>query len=148
MKTLEDAIAVGRQASYLAVVSTLRSDGTIQSSLVNAGIVVHPRRGVDVLAFVTYGRVKLANLRMRDQVTLTFRSGNQWATVEGRAELCGPDDPFEDVAGEELRLLLRAVFTGAGGTHDDWAAFDDAMAHERRAVALVTPARIYGNRPG
>ena len=32
----------------------------------------------------------------------------------------------------------------AGGTHDDWDAFDRAMADERRAVVLVTPHRIYG----
>jgi PPOX class probable F420-dependent enzyme len=144
--TLEDAVGVGRQDGYLAVVSTVRSDGTVQSSVVNAGIVTHPRSGVDVVAFVTYGRVKLANLRDRDQVTLTFRAGWQWATVEGRAQLCGPDDPFEGVTTEELRLLLRAVFTAAGGTHEDWAAFDKTMADDRRAVVLVSPSRIYSNR--
>ena len=71
----------------------LRGDGTIQSSLVNAGIVPHPATGESTLAFVTIGPVKLANLRARPQVTATFRNGWQWAAVEGHAELAGPDDP-------------------------------------------------------
>jgi hypothetical protein len=45
------------------------------------------------LALVASGPVKLAKLRARPQVTATFRNGWQWAAVEGRAELAGPDDP-------------------------------------------------------
>jgi hypothetical protein len=37
------------------------------------------------------------------------------------------------------------VFTGAGGTHDDWPTYDRVMAEERRTVVLVSPIRIYGN---
>jgi hypothetical protein len=77
----------------LVVVSTLRADGTIQASVVNAGVPAHPLGGHPVLGFVTYGRVKLANLRVRAQVTATARAGWAWATVEGGAELIGPDDP-------------------------------------------------------
>ena len=43
-----------------------------------------------MLAFVTYGKVKLANLRARPQLAVTFRNGWQWATVEGSAEIGGP----------------------------------------------------------
>ena len=93
MTTLDDAVALAAAESGLAVVSTLRADGTIQASLVNAGVVAHPVTGEPALAFVTYGRVKLANLRARPQIAVTFRDGWQWATVEGRAELVGPDDP-------------------------------------------------------
>jgi p-hydroxybenzoate 3-monooxygenase len=35
----------------------------------------------------------------------------------------------------------RAVFTGAGGTHDDWDEYDRVMAAERRTAILVTPDR-------
>jgi hypothetical protein len=47
-------------AELMAVVSTLRSDRTIQSSVVNAGVLSHPIGGAEVLGFVTYGPTKLA----------------------------------------------------------------------------------------
>ena len=145
MTTLEEAAALGRDEQGLAVVSTLRADATIQSSLVNAGVLAHPSTGEPVLAFVTYGRVKLANLRVRPQVTATFRSGWGWATVEGRAQLAGPDDLQPWLDHEQLRLLLRAVFVAAGGQHEDWAEYDRVMAEQRRTVVLVEPGRVYGS---
>jgi len=145
MTTLEEAAALGRDEQGLAVVSTLRSDATIQSSLVNAGVLAHPSTGEPVLAFVTYGRVKLANLRVRPQVSATFRSGWRWATVEGRAQLAGPDDLQTWLDQEQLRLLLRAVFVAAGGQHEDWAEYDRVMAEQRRTVVLVEPGRVYGS---
>jgi len=147
--TLADAAEIGSRDKFLAVISTARADGTIQSSLVNAGVLADPGTGEDVVAFVTYGRAKLANLRARPQITVTFRAGWQWAAVEGRARIIGPDDPAPGVDGERLRLLRREVFTAAGGAHDDWATYDRVMAEERRAVVLVTPTRIYtSNRTG
>jgi PPOX class probable F420-dependent enzyme len=146
MTTLDDVAALGAKEHGLAVVSTLRADGTIQSTLVNAGVMRHPLTGEPVLAFVTYGPVKLANLRARTQLAVTLRTGWQWATVEGRAELIGPDDRgHPGIDADRLRLLLREVFCAAGGTHDDWDAYDRVMAEERRAVVLVTPTRIYGS---
>lgn len=146
MTSLSDAVALADAESGLAVVSTLRADGSIQASLVNAGVVPHPATGDATLAFVTYGRVKLANLRARAQVAVTFRNGWQWATVEGTTELAGPDDPQPWLAGPDaLRLLLREVFTSAGGTHDDWDEYDRTMAEQRRTVVLIAPTRVYSN---
>jgi PPOX class probable F420-dependent enzyme len=147
MKTvsLSDAWALSRDDHGLAVVSTLRADSTIQASLVNTGVLAHPSTGEPALAFVTYGRVKLANLRLRPQITTTFRSGWQWATVEGTAELAGPDDPRPWLDPDRLRLLLREIFTAAGGTHDDWPAYDRTMAEQRRTAVLIAPARVYSN---
>jgi PPOX class probable F420-dependent enzyme len=146
MTTLDDAAALAAREHGLAVVSTLRADATLQSSVVNAGRLVHPATGAPVLGFVTYGRVKLANLRARPQVTVTFRHGWQWATVEGRAELAGPDDPQPWLADpDQLRLLLREVFTAAGGRHDDWEEYDRVMAEQRRTAVLIDPVRIYSN---
>ena len=145
MTTLHEAIDIAGRERFLAVVSTVRGDGTIQSSVVNAGALPHPIDGTEVVGFVTYGKAKLANLRARPQLSVTFRSGWEWATVEGRAELIGPDDPHPEVEAEALRLLLRQVFTSAGGTHDDWEAYDRAMAEQRRTAVLVTPTRIYSN---
>ena len=145
MTTLQEAAALGRSEQGLAIVSTLRADSTIQSSLVNAGVMDHPSTGVPVLAFVSYGKVKIANMRARPQVTTTFKNGWQWATVEGSAELAGPDDPQPWLDSERLRLLLRDVFTAAGGRHDDWDEYDRVMAEQGRTVVLVTPKRVYSN---
>jgi PPOX class probable F420-dependent enzyme len=127
----------------LAVVATTRADGSVQSSVVNAGVLPHPVSGDPVVGFVTYGPVKLANLRARPTVTLTFRTGWDWVSVEGGAELLGPDDGELDA--ERVRQLLRDVFTAAGGEHDDWDAYDATMAAERRTAVLVAPRRIYSN---
>jgi PPOX class probable F420-dependent enzyme len=145
MTTLDDVAELGFQDHGLTMVSTLRADGTIQSSLVNAGVMAHPLTGQRVLAFVTYGKVKLANLRARPQITATVQVGWRWAGVEGRAEVIGPDDPHPDIEAERLRLLLREVFVAAGGTHDDWDTYDQTMADQRRAVVFVRPIRVYSN---
>lgn len=145
MAELSDVVALAARESYLMVVSTARADGTIQSSLVNAGVLENPRGGGPVLGFVTYGRAKLANLRSRPWLAVTVRSGWHWLTVEGTVEIMGPDDPADGVDDERLRVLLREIFTAAGGQHDDWAAYDAEMRRQRRAAVLVHPSRIYGN---
>jgi hypothetical protein len=42
-------------------------------------------------------------------------------------------------------VLLRDVFTAAGGTHDDWPTYDRVMAEERRAAVMIAPERVYSN---
>ena len=79
------------------------------------------------------------------QITVAFRAGWRWATVEGHAELIGPDDRHPDVDTERLRTLLREIFVAAGGAHDDWDAYDRAMVEQRRTAVLITPSRIYSN---
>jgi PPOX class probable F420-dependent enzyme len=145
MATLQDVVRIGAADRFLVVVSTRRANGTIQASVVNAGVLPHPLTGEDVVGFVTYGPAKLANLRSRPQLTVTFRAGWEWVAVEGTAQIAGPDDPMPGIDSERLRMLRREVFTAAGGTHDDWAEYDRVMAADRRAVVLVTPARIYSN---
>ncbi|OBK24158.1 pyridoxamine 5'-phosphate oxidase [Mycobacterium asiaticum] len=146
MTTLEEAVALAKSESGLAVISTVRADGTVQASLVNVGLLAHPAGGAPVLGFTTYGKVKLANLRARPQLAVTFRNGWQWATAEGRAELAGPDDtPSWLNDADQLRVLLRDVFTAAGGTHDDWDSYDRVMSRERRSVVLIEPTRVYSN---
>lgn len=129
----------------LCVVSTTRPDGTVQSSVVNAGVLEHPTTGASVVGLVAVGGSrKLAHLRARPQATIVVRVGFQWAAVEGDVELIGPDDPYDGVGAEELRQLLRDVFTAAGGTHDDWDTYDRVMAEEHRTAVLITPRRAYG----
>jgi PPOX class probable F420-dependent enzyme len=145
MSTLASFAQLSRQVNGLTVVSTLRADETIQASVVNAGVMPSPLDDKPVLAFVTYGKVKIANLRARPQVTATVQAGWRWVTVEGRATLVGPDDQRRDVDAERLRLLLRDVFLAAGGSHDNWDEYDRTMIEQRRAAVLITPTRLYSS---
>jgi PPOX class probable F420-dependent enzyme len=130
----------------LVVVSTARADGTILSSVVNAGVIDHPSQDQRVVAFVAGGSSRrLAHLRSRPRATVVVRAGWQWVGVEGPVELAGPDDPLPGIRPDDLRLLLRTIFTAAGGTHEDWDEYDRVMANERRVAVLVTAERTYGN---
>ena len=130
----------------LCVLSTLRGDGSVQASVVNAGVLAHPVTGAPVVGLVVAGGArKLAHLRADPRVTIVARAGWRWATVEGTAEIVGPDDLRPDIDDEGLRTLLRDVFRAAGGTHDDWDEYDRAMADERRAAVLITATRAYTN---
>jgi PPOX class probable F420-dependent enzyme len=129
----------------LVVVSTSRADGTVQSSVVNAGVIDHPLRGDPVVAFVAAGSShRLRNLRARPRASVVIRAGWQWAGVEGPSQLIGPDDPLDGIDDERRRLLLREIFEAAGGTHDDWDEYDRVMLDERRVAVLDAPERISG----
>jgi len=142
---LEDFARLVQGDHGLVVVSTLRPDMTIQSSVVNAGVLAHPVTGEQVVGLVARGDShRLAYLRARPRATVVVRAGWQWASVEGPVDLAGPDDPLPGVDAERLRVLLREIFTAAGGTHDDWPTYDRVMADERRVAVLVTPARTHG----
>jgi PPOX class probable F420-dependent enzyme len=144
--SLDDVRRLVTLDNGLATMSTLRPNGTLQSTVVNAGVVAHPVTGEDVAAFVARGSTrKVDHLRTRPIASLLWRAGWAWVTVEGTAELCGPDDPLKGVDADRLRQLLRDVYESAGGLHEDWAEYDRVMAAERRVVVLVTPQRIYQN---
>jgi PPOX class probable F420-dependent enzyme len=146
---LEDFARLVAGDHGLCVVSTLRPDGTIQSSVVNAGVLPHPVRGAQVVGLVSRGDAhRLANLRARPRASVVVRSGWEWASAEGPVELIGPDDPMPGVDAERLRLLLREIFTAAGGEHDDFQAYDRVMADERRVAILVTPERGFARPLG
>ncbi len=113
----------------LAIVSVARPDGTVQSSLVNAGVLDGK------VAFVARGDAyKLRLIKASGRANVVFRAGWEWVSVEGPAEDAGTDP-----------TLLRNVFTAAGGTHDDWDEYDRVMAAEGRTAVMVTPARITSN---
>ncbi len=146
MTDVTDFAALVRRDHGLCVVSTLRAAGTIQSSVVNAGVLDHPVIGGPVVGFTTRGRAaKLVNLRARPRITIVVRAGWDWVAVEGLAQIAGPDDPLPGFDPAELPELLREVFRAAGGTHDDWPTYDRVMAEERRAAVLVAPERVYSN---
>lgn len=132
----------------LSVVVTRRADRGPHTTVVNAGVLPHPLTGSDSVAFVARGGArKLAHLRADPTIAVVVRAGWEWAAVEGTAQLIGPDDPNPKFDAEQLRLLLRDIFTAAGGTHDDWATYDEVMRDERRTAVLVAPTRVYSGAP-
>jgi hypothetical protein len=130
----------------LAVVSTTRRDGSVHSSLVNAGVLADPISGAVSVALVARGGTrKLDLLRVTARATVTFRVGWQWVSVDGAARIIGPDDPAAGFDPAGLPGLLRGIFTAAGGTHDNFDEYDQVMAAERRAAVFVAATRIIGN---
>ena len=130
----------------LAIVSTTRTDGTVHSSLVNAGVFDHPMTKEPTIALVARGSAyKLRLLATAGRANAVFRAGWEWVSVEGRVDILGPDHPRPDFRAEQLPQLLRDIFTAAGGTHDNWAEYDRVMAEERRTAVFITPERITTN---
>lgn len=129
----------------LSVVSISRPDGSVSSSLINAGMLAHPRQDAVVIGFVVQGAsYKRRRLAVDARATLTVPRDWEWQAVEGTIELIGPLDapPAGTMGGAEL---LREVFRAAGGTHDDWDEFDRVMAAQQRTAVLLHPERVYGN---
>lgn len=76
------------------VVSTSRSNGTIQSSVVNAGVLDHPLHGRPVVAFVAAGSSRrLVNLRAFPRATVVIRTGWQWPAPRDASSWPGPTTP-------------------------------------------------------
>ena len=148
MANIEDFRKLVAGDHGLVVVSVTRGDGTISSSVVNAGVLPHPVTGESVVGMVVRGGTrKLAHWRARPYANVVIRSGWQWAAAEGRVDLIGPDDPVPGFDADRLRLLLREIFTAAGGTHEDFDTYDRVMREERRTAVFVHPDRVYAN-PG
>ena len=130
----------------LSVVVTLRANHTPHTTVVNAGVLPHPATGASAVAFVSAGGTrKLVHLRTDPTTAVVVRAGWRWVAVEGQAQLIGPDDPHPEVNDERLRLLLRDIFSAAGGNHDDWATYDRVMREEHRTAVFVSPTRVYGS---
>ena len=145
MADLADFEALVPTDHGLVVMTVLGPDGRMRPSVVNAGVIDHPLTGDRVVAVVIHGRArKLVHLRARPRVSVVLRGGWRWSAVEGPAQIIGPDDPVDGIGAERLRLLLREIFSAAGGTHEDFNEYDRVMAAERRAAVLITPERVFG----
>ena len=144
--SMQDVRRFVRADQGLAVVSFARRDGSVHSSLVNAGVMGHPVTGVESVALVVRGNtVKLRHWRHTPEATIVFRSGWSWIGVEGATTVIGPDDSFDGFDPADVPQLLRNVFICAGGTHEDWDEYDQVMAAERRTAVFIEPARITGS---
>jgi Pyridoxamine 5'-phosphate oxidase len=139
----------------LAIVATTRPNGTVHTSLVNAGVLDDERFGEPTVAFVVRGDAKkLQFFRDAGRGNVVFRSGWEWVSVEGRIEIAGPDDTGPDDTGPDdtavvraadIPRLLRDIFVAAGGSHDNWDEYDRVMAAEHRTAVLVHPDSIVSN---
>ena len=143
---MDDVRRFVRADQGLAVVSFARPDGSVHSSLVNAGVMDHPVTGVESVALVVRGNtVKLRHWRHTPRATIVFKSGWSWIGVEGATTIIGPDDELDGFDLSRVPQLLRDVFTAAGGTHEDWDEYDRVMATERRTAVFIEPTRISGS---
>jgi hypothetical protein len=144
---LDRACELGAREAGRAVAIITRGDGSAQASVVNAGVLDHPITGERIVGFVARGDAKkLVYLRVRPRVTVVFRAGWEWVSVEGHAELVGPDDVLDALPAAAARRLLREIYAAAvGGSADDWAGLDDTFAFERHTAVLIRPDRVYEN---
>jgi hypothetical protein len=129
----------------LAIIAVARPNGSVHTSLVNAGPFDDERFGGAVVGFVVRGSAKkLALMRKSGRCNVVFRAGWEWVAVEGPVEIAGPDDTGK-IAAADIPKLLRDIFTAAGGAHDNWDEYDRVMAAERRTAVIVHPERIVSN---
>ncbi len=144
---LDRVAELASRESGLAVVITLRDDGSPHTSVVNAGVLEHPITKERVVGFAVRGRRrKLENLRARPRATVVFRSGWDWIAVEGATELIGPDDPIHGLSAADVQGLLRAIYAAAvGGDPEGWAGMDESIRDERHTAVLVHAKRTYSN---
>ena len=146
MTDLADFSRIAEEGHNFCVLTTTRIDGTIQASLVSAGVMARPTTESDSVVCVARGGTrKLANLRARPAATIVAQHEGAWVAIEGLAELIGPDDPHPDVPGDMVPALLRDAFRAAGGSHDDWDTYDEVMREQRRTVIVIAPTRVYSN---
>jgi PPOX class probable F420-dependent enzyme len=146
MGDLAYVVQLAQGDNHLAVLATSKADGSVQASVVNAGVLDDPVDGSPGVALVAIGgSVKLRLLRERPQATVVFKHGFQWAAVAGAVRLVGPDDGAE--FGLDVPRTLRSVFVAAGGDHENWDEFDRVMAADRRCAVFVRASRISAN-PG
>ena len=85
MRTMADLDDVERLAegdNHLAVLATTRTDGSVQASVVSAGVIDDPVDGSPGIGLVAGGgSVKLRMLRKRPVATVVFKHGFQWVAA-------------------------------------------------------------------
>jgi len=113
------------------VLTTFRSDGSLQSSPVTGGVDDQGR-----IVIASYPRrAKAANIRRRPQASVMVLSDEfdgAYVQVDGPAEVIDLPD-----AVEPLVQYFRAV----AGEHPDWDEYRQAMHDQGKCLIRVTPQR-------
>ena len=120
------------------MLSTLRSSGDIQLSIVTVGPVENGA------AFTTTEeRAKLINLKRNPKCSLLI-STNNWSpyvVLQGEAKIY----TIKNTPEHELASILRKIYKNASGReHPNWEEYDEAMKVDKRAAVVVVPREIYG----
>ena len=121
-----------------AVLSTTRSNGAIQLSIVTVGF----HNGGAIFTTTKY-RAKFINLNRKQNCSLLISSSDwsPYVVLEGSATIFSDDttDP------KTLKEILRAAYKSAAGKeHPDWNEYDEAMKRDSRAAILGKADNIYG----
>ena len=123
-----------------AVITTLRSDGRPQQS-----VVFYLLDDDRFTISVTDGRAKTKNLR-RDPRAALFVAGDHafaWASFDGTVTL----SPVIQDTDDEVADALVAYYRRANGEHDNWAEYRQAMVAERRLLLTFTATAATGILP-
>lgn len=148
MPDLNDVRSFLSQETGLATVSTTQADGRVLSSIVNCGVITHPATGETCVALVARGAAaRVGHVRRGSEVTIAVRRSWSWVAVTGPADLIGPSDIPTGMTDDDVRIVLRDIYSAAGGVHDDWDEYDRVMAEDKRIAILVSPERVLGNAP-
>ena len=113
------------------VLTTFRSDGSLQSSPVTGGV---DEAGRIVIASYPQ-RAKSANLRRDARASVTVLSdefNGPYVQVDGTAEVIDLPDAVEP---------LVDYFRAIAGEHSDWDEYRQAMVDQGKCLIRVTPAR-------
>lgn len=113
------------------VLTTYRSDGSLQSSPVSGGVDAEGR-----IVVATYPqRAKVANLRRDPRASVMVLSDNfngAYVQVDGAAEVVDLPDAVEPLV-EYFRVIA--------GEHSDWDEYRRAMVEQGKCLIRVTPER-------
>jgi PPOX class probable F420-dependent enzyme len=121
------------------VLTTRRSDGSLQQSPVTVGVLADVSGGVLAVSS-TQDRAKTRNLRRDGRASLlvfTDEFFGPWVQLDGTGNVLDQSDP---ATLDRLVELYRAV----GGEHPDWDDYREAMVRDRRVVLCVRPERASG----
>ena len=113
------------------VLTTFRSDGSLQSSPVSGGVDAEGR-----IVIASYPqRAKSANIRRRPTASVTVLSDDfngPYVQVDGDAEVIDLPDAVEP---------LVEYFRSISGEHPDWDEYRRAMIEQGKCLIRVTPRR-------
>lgn len=113
------------------VLTTFRSDGSLQSSPVSGGV-----DGEGRIVIATYPqRAKTANIRRRPRasvVVLSDEFDGPYVQVDGEAEIVDLPEAVEP---------LVDYFRSIAGEHPDWDEYRQAMRDQGKCLIRITPRR-------
>jgi len=113
------------------VLTTFRSDGSLQSSPVTGG--VDPEGRIVIASYPQ--RAKSANIRRRPQasvVVLSDEFNDAYVQIDGPAEVVDLPEAVEP---------LVEYFRAVAGEHSDWDEYRQAMRDQGKCLIRVTPQR-------